>query len=54
MFIAILCANLVTVLICLLAYSNMLLMGDYAFVFFIAFMTSIPLRAWKSHIVKGI
>jgi hypothetical protein len=53
-FRAVLWALIVTILICIVAWFNLMLLGDFFFVYFIAFLTSVSLRTLKRSIVETL
>lgn len=53
-FRAVLWALIVTILICIVAWFNLMLLGDFFFVYFLAFLTSVSLRTLKKSIVETL
>ena len=53
-FRAVLGALLVTILLCSVLYFNLLLLGDFFFVYFMAFITSVSLRNLKNQIILSL
>ena len=47
-------ANLVTILLCSLVFANLLLLGEFFFVFFIAFITSVSLREIRQNLTAAL
>ena len=54
MFRAVLLALMLTILLCSVLYFNLLLLGDFFFVYFMAFITSVSLRHIKNQIVLSL
>lgn len=48
------CALMLTILLCSVFYFNLLLLGDFFFVYFMAFITSVSLRHIKNQIVHSL